>query len=1056
MCEACQAVLPPQARFCLECGAAVVAHGGEETRRTVTLVFTDVTGSTSMGESLDPEALRELMGRYFDVARRAVERHGGTVEKFVGDAVLAVFGVPQVHEDDALRAVRAAAELNEAVGELADELEHGLGVRLSIRTGVNTGSVVTGAARSGGSFATGDAVNTAARLEQAAGPGEVLLGPETYLLVRDAVEVGPVREVEAKGKSESVPARLLLRVDGLASGRSRRVDVPLVGRDRELRTLEDALARTVASGRGHLVTVVGGPGLGKTRLVTDFIAGVHGRARVMEGRCVSYGSGLTFWPLAQALNQVLGLSGRESPEVVHTALVDTLEGTPDADEVAGLVTSLLVAPAAPTDTPTGTDHSWWAVSRLVEHLALRHPLVVVIDDLHWAEALLVELLEHVQDETRDLPVLLVCSARPEVLETHPSWGQASLNAVTLALEPFDEALTRRSLAGHLEGEVSDEVARAVAAWSGGNPLFVEEVVVHLLESGLLVRGESGWEAAGALDRAGVPPSITALLGARLDRLPAEERRLLERLSVVGMEVKLAEARAFNKPADHDRLPGLLASLTRRDLLRRLRSAGGGTWTFRHVMVRDAAYESLPKARRVRLHEAFASHLQENVLEGGAEHSAFVAHHLEQAARHARGLAANAEATGELAVRAVTALVEAAQEARDRGDLGASGALLGRAADLESPHREQHRTVLRRLVHHHTQLQQVSKTKIAIDRFEAALDPSPSALDAAFLRCMRLHNRIEAAEDIEPGMLQVAAKELLEESRRAGDTLCEVKALFSLCTVQVLAARWGRIEELVAQIAEAGDIEDRRKTQVLNLAGLYHGPAPTTRGLERTRLLLTEARSPQERAALRLVEAAALAALGDPTGPSRLAECRTRALEAGSLDLGLQLHVAEALALLDDPGAAAEAAAAPVSAMIEAGDYAVASTYLAWRAVLLHEGGADVSVVEPMLVQAAAWTVPHDVISTIMVPIGRCLVAEAHGQLEDAVRFAHEALTLVDDTEEVQLLGNVRRWLSAVFERQGDLSTARRLLVEAHAIYEAKECLVLAAAVRARLDELDVS
>ena len=924
----------------------------------MTLVFTDVTGSTSMGEALDPEALREVMGRYFDVARRAVERHGGTVEKFVGDAVLAVFGVPQVHEDDALRAVRAAAELNEAVGGLADELEHELGVRLSIRTGVNTGSVVTGAPRAGGSFATGDAVNTAARLEQAAGPGEVLLGPETYLLVRDAVEVGPVRQVEARGKSESVPARMLLQVDGLASGRSRRVNVPLVGRDRELRTLEDALERTVAIGRGHVVTVLGGPGLGKTRLVTDFVAGVGGRARVMEGRCVSYGSGLTFWPVAQALNQALDLSGTESPELVRTALVDTLAGTPDAHEVVDLVTSLLVATHAPTDTHTGTDHSFWAVSRLLEHLALRHPLVVVIDDLHWAEAMLVELLERLQDETRDLPVLLVCSARPEVLETHTSWGQASLNAVTLALEPFDETLIRQALAGHLEGEVSDEVARTVADWSGGNPLFVEEVVVHLLENGLLVRGESGWEAAGDLDRAGVPPSITALLGARLDRLPADERRLLERLSVVGMEIKLSEAQALSDPTDHDRLSSLLASLTRRDLLRRLRSADGETWTFRHVMVRDAAYESLPKARRVRLHEAFASRLQENGLEGGAEHTAFVAHHLEQAAQHARGLAAHAEATGELAVRAVSALAEAAQEARDRGDLGASSALLGRAAELESPHREQHRTVLMRLVHHHTQLQQVNETKIAIDRFEAALDPSSSALDAAFLRCMRLHNRIDAAEEMEPEMLRVAAEDLLVESRRAGDSLCEVRALFSLCTVHILAGRWGRTEELVAQIAEIGDIEDRRRTHILNLATLYHGPAPTTRQLEHARLLLTEARTPQERAALRLVEAAALAALGDPTGPSRLAECRTRASEAGSLDPGLELHVAEALALLDDPGAAAEAAAAPVATMIEAGDYAHASTYLAWRAVLLLESGAHVSAVEPMLVQAAAWTAPR--------------------------------------------------------------------------------------------------
>ena len=270
-CTRCGSALPANAKFCPECATPVAAAPEREVRKTVTLLFTDVTGSTAMGEALDPEAYRGVMGRYFDVARAAVERHGGTVEKFVGDAVLAVFGVPDVREDDALRAVRAAAELNAAVADLSAELVTSHGVTLAIRTGVNTGSVVAGAARAGGSFATGDAVNTAARLEQAAGPGEILLGAETWHLVRDAVEVEPVEPITAKGKAEPVPAYRLLTVRAGEAGRARRFDAPMVGRERETRALEDALERTVASGRSHLVTVLGAPGIGKTRLVSEFV-----------------------------------------------------------------------------------------------------------------------------------------------------------------------------------------------------------------------------------------------------------------------------------------------------------------------------------------------------------------------------------------------------------------------------------------------------------------------------------------------------------------------------------------------------------------------------------------------------------------------------------------------------------------------------------------------------------------------------------------------------------------------------------------------------------------
>ncbi len=437
-CSECGAELRASARFCSECGAPAAVPGSDhELRKTVTLLFTDVTGSTALGEQLDPEAYRAVMGRYFETARAAVERHGGTVEKFVGDAVLAVFGIPEVREDDALRAVRAAQEMRADLAQLSRRLEAEIGVRLQVRTGVNTGHVVAGSARAGGSFATGDAVNTAARLEQAAPPGEVLLGAATYWLVHDAVEVEEVAPLAAKGKAEPVAAYRLLGVLDTDHGRRRRFDGALVGRERESRALVDTLDRTVELQRGHLVTVLGAPGIGKTRLVADFVKDIGDRAQVVSGRCVAYGQGITYWPVVQLLREALHLQGDESTEVTRHALEDLLEGAPDRARVGDLLLALLGKDA----DQGGREETFWAVQRAVEQLAGRRPLVVTVDDLHWAEPTLLQLLEHLRDEVRDLPLLLVCQARPELLDTRPGWGGGSLNSVSLGLEPFTNRQT---------------------------------------------------------------------------------------------------------------------------------------------------------------------------------------------------------------------------------------------------------------------------------------------------------------------------------------------------------------------------------------------------------------------------------------------------------------------------------------------------------------------------------------------------------------------------------------------------------------------------------------
>ncbi|MBA2768643.1 MAG: AAA family ATPase, partial [Sporichthyaceae bacterium] len=745
-----------------------------ETRRTVTLLFTDVNGSTAMGEQLDPEAYRSVMGRYFAIARTAIEKHGGMVEKFVGDAVLSVFGIPEVHEDDALRAVRAAYELNDAVTVLSEQLLSELGVRLAIRTGVNTGSVVTGSARAGGSFATGDAVNTAARLEQAAGDGEILLGAPTYALVRDAVEAEAPAGVTAKGKSKPVQAYRLLRVLDTPHGRRRREDVPLVGRTQENRALNDALERTVTSGHSHLLTVLGPPGIGKSRLVGEFLLRVGDRADVAHGRCVSYGQGISYWPMIQALRHALHLSGTESDEITRHALEQALGEVQDRDRLVDVLLPLL----GKTGVPGSNEQAVWSVCRLLEELASRRPLVLCVDDLHWAEPTLLDLLERVRDEVYDLPLLLLCQARPELLEQRPGWGSGAMNAMIFGLEPFSPGEIEASIAGLLGSDVPEGLSEAVTSWSDGNPLFVEEIVAHLVEAGVLAQGpENQWRIVGELGRSELPPTVSALLAARLDRLPAAERDLLSRVSVIGLEFTTADAELLAEPDSRAGVGAFLMALTRRDLVRRVRSPQGDTWAFKHILVRDAAYDGLAKSVRAELHERFADGLAaSDEAEGGGEQVGFVAHHLEQAAHYRRELAARGPQVDALVDRAVGALVVAGEQARDRARFEDHAAYLERALRLEPHSSEVRRGILASMRDHHEDVGEEDQVGEVLDAFEADLDDTADPLDHAFMRMMRLYHEMSKGSVIDPAEVASAAQALVSLGRAASDATSVVRGL----------------------------------------------------------------------------------------------------------------------------------------------------------------------------------------------------------------------------------------------------------------------------------------
>ena len=404
-CAACGVENPAIAKFCLACGTPLADAGpAQEHRKVVTIVFSDLKGSTALGEALDSEALREVMTRYFDAMRAELERHGGVIEKFIGDAVMAVFGLPQLHEDDALRAVRAAAGMQAALEELNEELEEVYGVRLANRTGVNTGQVVAGDPTTGQRLVTGDAVNVAARLEQAAGEREVLIGALTYTLVRDDVEVEEVEPLELKGKSERVPA---YRLVGVSSG-AVAPELPkrrLVGREAELRALVDALDTAETARAAQLVTIVADAGVGKSRLTAEFTTGAAERATVLSGRCLAYGEGITFWPLAEAIRAHAGIVDDDDAAGAFGKLCAV------ADEAGEGVSVRLASAIGQTHDPFPIEELFWAVRRFLEHLAAERPVVLLIEDVHWAEATLLELVDHLLDAMDDCPS---CSSAPRV------------------------------------------------------------------------------------------------------------------------------------------------------------------------------------------------------------------------------------------------------------------------------------------------------------------------------------------------------------------------------------------------------------------------------------------------------------------------------------------------------------------------------------------------------------------------------------------------------------------------------------------------------------------
>jgi class 3 adenylate cyclase/tetratricopeptide (TPR) repeat protein len=734
-------------------------------RKVITALFCDLVGSTALGEELDPEALHDVLGRCFEEIRTTIEHHGGTVQKYAGDAVLAVFGIPRVHEDDALRAVRAADEISRRLPRVAEEL----GLSLRFRTGLNTGLVLTDEGRT---LAMGDAVNVASRLEQAARPGEILLGSETLGLVRNAVEVEALEPLTLKGKADPVQAFRLLRLDPVAPGLSPRADSPLVGREYELRLLRGAWDRTVDGSRCQLFTLLGTAGVGKSRLVDELLARLGEAATILRGRCLNYGEGITFWPIAEALAP-LG----ESSKSVRDHLASGGAATPG--------------------------ELFWEVRRYLEALAEHRPVVLHVDDLHWAETMLIDLLNHIVDLSQSAPILVLCAARPELLEEHPGWGGGKRGSTTVMLEPLADAECRQLLE-QLGDALSRRARERVIETSEGNPLFLREMVVLAREGG----------------EVDVPPTIQALLAERLERLPAEERVLLERGAIEGQVFHRSAVAALAESDSTTDVELPLADLVRKDLIRphAANVAGDEAFRFRHLLIRDAAYERLPKATRADLHKRYAHWLEATAVDF-LEVDEIAGWHLEQAVRHERELRRDVDPG--LMRDAAQHLYAAGRRAADRSDLVAARNFLDRALSL-APEGDQLRrrigVALAEQLIEAGDLARADELLVAAERDHA---------DSALTSLTRLEWLVYSQPGEANQMIQSILPRMLEELARAQDdrglAKAHILAFWQRWTASqaILAAEQVR---LAAQHARnAGDIGLWSRALGWYVATLIYGP-----------------------------------------------------------------------------------------------------------------------------------------------------------------------------------------------------------------------------------------
>jgi class 3 adenylate cyclase/tetratricopeptide (TPR) repeat protein len=1051
-CTECGSPNPDGAKFCSSCGQPLAAPTERRrARRTVSIVFSDITGSTDIGERLDPESINNVMRRYSEEMRNALERKGGTVEKFIGDAVMAVFGVPVAHEDDALRAVRAAAAMRASLNRLNEELEEKWGVRLRVRTGVNTGEVVSADPSAGHGFVSGDAVNVAARLEQAAGADEIFLGEQTYALTRDAIQAEPAGGLELKGKAEPVQAYRLLGVSAptVVEGVARRLDSPLIGREAELGRLTAAFDHAIAGSSPELALVIANAGVGKSRLTRELVATLEGRARVLQGRCLPYGEGITFFPVAEAFKAAAGIADDESAGTAEAKLAALMPAGEDRDAVIGPIASALGLSSAPINP----EEIFRAVRRLIETIASEQPLLVVFDDIHWAEETFLDLIEYLADSSRGAPILMLCLSRPDIRELRPSLVAA--DGTTIDLSPLDDTHSKRlieTVLGH--GDVSEELTARVAQTAQGNPLFAEETIRMLMDQGLLERQNGSWVVTTSLEDLQVPATIEALLAARLDRLTDDEQDVVEGASVVGQEFWIGAVEDILQRPFGGSVNAHVQTLVRKQLV-----VDGGTefvgersFRFGHILVRDVAYSRLLKEARSTLHQRFATWLVDKIGERLGEFEEIIGYHLEQAFRYRRDLGPLDEEGRVLGALAASRLGAAGGRAHGRGDLPATVKLLERAVALL----ESGMSGRAELAQH---LGAVLYEVGELERAETVLSEAAQEAAAAGDRRVELRALVELTNvhvwtAPETGLQEVprVVEEALPVFEEAGDEIGLACALSSLGDVLSLTGRSGEmleaLERAFPHATRAGE-EQTRARIMAGLAGAYHaGPSPADEGIERMRQLLAEADvGPTTRAAVEVSAIAGLEAMRGNVDEARAICMRSHAIfeEFGQVNRLVDhgLHAARVEMLADSAETAEAHLRKSYAALSEMGEKMVLATVAVELAESLYmQGRFDEA--RAMAEESAELAEDDDAEVQVLSRAMRAKLLAHAGEIAEAERLAREAKERAEATDQLNLQGTALLAIAEVLNASGRADEAAAAAAEAARVFRAKGNLVCAA------------
>jgi class 3 adenylate cyclase/tetratricopeptide (TPR) repeat protein len=1060
-CPSCGQANPEASRFCLACGSRLIEEGTTRgARTTITVVFSDVVGSSSLGETLDTESLSEVMSRYFDRMRRVIRRYGGTVEKFIGDAVVAVFGFPRVHEDDALRAVRAAQEMQFELRDLNTELISQAGVALQIRTGVNTGEVLVGALAPGSNFAAGDVMNTAARLQQLASPGEILLGQATWRLVRDAIEAQPIEPTSVKGKAEPVSSWRLVRVVPGAEAIPRHLDSSLVGRETDLSLLVGSFHKAVRDSAVQFVTIVGEPGVGKTRLVRELRRSIDAVSTEpvgwRQGRCLPYGEGITFWALGEIVKAEAAILENDSSDVVAAKIDATIpESHQQAAWLRQRLRPLVGLPAPPADR----EENFAAWRTWLEALAGR-PAVLVFEDLQWGDEALLAFVHHVANNAENVPMLLLGTARPDLLDRVPDFCEEARNTQRVTLAPLGEFETGTLVAQLLhQAGLPKPLRSRILKQAAGNPLYAEEFVRLLKDRS--IRDEAGEKSSteGGSNDLPVPDTIVALIAARLDLLPPVERVAAEYGSVEGELFHRGAVEAIGDGLD---IGGSLDGLTRRDLIHPAQAqlAGEAAFGFKHALVRDAAYRGIAKRFRANLHERFADWLERRAADRVAEVEEIVGYHLERAFRYRVELGPPGEVEARLAERAARVLWSAGGRALVL-DNAAALRLLTRAAEIlpvEHPLRPRILLAVVEALVDGSELERAPAVALeARDLAAAHGDRGTEALASLY--------HVQSVAQVGGGSTWLqdsveAAREAVSVFEDLGDDSGLAEACILLSDIRRTLGQFqlaAEASQRAVDHAQQGGDETREAWARLRLVYSEHGGrTPIARALRSTQEVAAGLeRMPQIRGWVVHVWAVQLAMSGRPDlARERLAEAVRVRDQIGFRHYGVDMsrYAAEVERLAGDLAAAEAILREAASDCEEIGERLHFASIAADLAHVLYARGVYEEA-ERYSELSKRVMLAHDCHAEIRWRSALAKVLARRGASEQAERLAREAVSLAAETDAITWYAHALVDLAEVLRLARKPGDAASTASAALALYERKGNVVDARAVRRLLSFL---